>query len=306
MKSKVLFLSLLFSLGLSSIGSASENSINVLLDNEKITFEVEPQIEDGTTLVQFRPLFEKLGLTIVWDSGTKKITGTKEGLEIVLQIDNKTAYVNGKQIDLDVAPKIVEGNTVVPLRFVGEAANKDVAWKPEDDKINITTKSTVNESNVNKQKDFREVTWGMTKEQVKKLETSKLIGEKENAIAYNGTVSEVSSGILYTFADNKLVSAGYLISSPTLSTYDDFKKILTEKYGKPDVDIAALKSNLNGSKSNDLKFDNFGRLSNTVTWETNKTTIIMSIEGSNFNVTDLSILYKDKTYVQPKKSGKGL
>jgi len=39
---------------------------------------------------------------------------------IVLKINSKTAYVNSIPITLDVAPTIINGRTVVPLRFVSE------------------------------------------------------------------------------------------------------------------------------------------------------------------------------------------
>lgn len=48
--------------------------------------------------------------------------------KIVLKIDSKTAKVDGKQIELDVAPIIKNGRTLVPIRFISEALGCDVEW----------------------------------------------------------------------------------------------------------------------------------------------------------------------------------
>ncbi|MFC6231664.1 stalk domain-containing protein [Paenibacillus allorhizosphaerae] len=103
-------------------------------------FDVDPILEDGTTLVQFRPLFEKMGLGITWNANNKTIRGTSEdgNLIIDLQINVKIAAVNGMRTELDVAPKIIDGNTMVPLRFVSEATGKRVSWNPSDRLIKIT------------------------------------------------------------------------------------------------------------------------------------------------------------------------
>ncbi|UQZ84668.1 Protease inhibitor precursor [Paenibacillus konkukensis] len=108
--------------------AAADKPIRVFLDNKQINFEVDPVLENGTTLVPFRPIFEKLGLEVGWDEETQTVTGTKEGLTIRLVIDDTEASVNDVTSTLELAPRLVEGNTLVPLRFVSEASGKDVNW----------------------------------------------------------------------------------------------------------------------------------------------------------------------------------
>ncbi|UUZ92390.1 copper amine oxidase N-terminal domain-containing protein [Paenibacillus sp. P25] len=64
---------------------------------------------EGTTLVQFRPLFEAMGMKVQWDEATRIVTGSKEGLQITLRIDDPHATVNGKQMDLAQSAQIVSG-----------------------------------------------------------------------------------------------------------------------------------------------------------------------------------------------------
>jgi hypothetical protein len=107
---------------------AIETQIQVHVDGQKMKFDEQPFIENGSTLVQFRPIFEKLGLQIKWDGDTRTITGSADGVNIRLQIDQPAAVVNGASVQLEVAPKIQSDVTVVPLRFVGEATGRKVVW----------------------------------------------------------------------------------------------------------------------------------------------------------------------------------
>lgn len=47
---------------------------------------------------------------------------------IILQLDNKKAQINGKPTALETAPVLLEGRTMVPLRFVGEGLGATVDW----------------------------------------------------------------------------------------------------------------------------------------------------------------------------------
>jgi len=114
--------------GASNAWAAEEQKISVVVDGEEVVFTTAPFIENGTTLVPFRTIFTALGLTIGWEGTTKTVTGEKEGLSIELQIGSETAIVNGEEKSLAVAPKIENGETFIPLRFVSENAQKEVSW----------------------------------------------------------------------------------------------------------------------------------------------------------------------------------
>lgn len=58
---------------------------------------------------------------------------------VVLQLDNQKAIVEGKTETLDVPPMVVEGRTLLPLRFVAEkAAGAAVAWDDATKTATIT------------------------------------------------------------------------------------------------------------------------------------------------------------------------
>ncbi|WP_141504881.1 Ig-like domain-containing protein [Paenibacillus luteus] len=115
--------------------------IKVYIDGQPIKLSNEPVMVSGTVMVPFRTIFEKLGLTITWDQRSQTITGKKDGLDIQLIIGQSQARVNGQYRNLSVVPMVIRGNTLVPLRFIGEATGNDVTWKKADHAVSITSPS---------------------------------------------------------------------------------------------------------------------------------------------------------------------
>lgn len=135
------------------------SEIRVLQNNEFIDFKdsegnvVNPQIINDRTMVPFRKIFNSLGVTdenIIWNDETKTVIAKKDNIEIELQIDNTTAKktVSGEQteITLDSAPVIVDGRTMVPVRFIAESMDKKVAWDADSRTVIILdTEELVND-----------------------------------------------------------------------------------------------------------------------------------------------------------------
>jgi len=105
-----------------------ERGIRVLLDGQPLTFDQPPIIEAGRTLVPMRAIFESFGAIVGYEPTEKVVTGVMGDKIVVLTIGSKKARVNGKEVILDVAAKIINGRTLVPLRFVGESLDADVDW----------------------------------------------------------------------------------------------------------------------------------------------------------------------------------
>ncbi|MBD0383695.1 copper amine oxidase N-terminal domain-containing protein [Paenibacillus sedimenti] len=115
---------------------AAQTNVKVMLDGKQLQFEdAKPVIVDGSTLVPFRKLFETLGFQVKWeDSGdVQHAIGTKDGLVIDLTINGTSATVNGSAVSLEVPAQIIDGSTMVPLRFVAENSGKEVTFASESD-----------------------------------------------------------------------------------------------------------------------------------------------------------------------------
>lgn len=107
------------------------NNIQVYIGGEKQSYEQPPVNSNGNVLVPLRAIFESLGATVEWDSSTQTVTATKEGRTVVLTIGSKTAYINGAAVTLSAEPQLVNGYTMVPVRFVSEAFGGEVEWNGE-------------------------------------------------------------------------------------------------------------------------------------------------------------------------------
>lgn len=110
----------------------------VALNQKVLDFDVEPINLNGRILVPLRDIFEEMGAQVNWDNSTKTITANKGDRTIKLQVNNKRAYINDIYFDIDVAPKIVNGRTMVPLRFVCESIGSEVEWDAKEKKIRIS------------------------------------------------------------------------------------------------------------------------------------------------------------------------
>lgn len=111
----------------------------VNLDGKQLSFEVPPSIENGRTLVPLRAIFEAIGATVTWDQATYSATAIKGDTTVILHIGSTTPTINGQVKQLDVPAKIVDGRTLAPLRFVGEAFGGTVEWNQASQLISITS-----------------------------------------------------------------------------------------------------------------------------------------------------------------------
>lgn len=129
-------------LPVSVFATNSNESIQVLLNDRKINFDVEPIILSGRTLVPLRAIFEELGAKVDWIDNTKTVMAEQGKSKIVIKVGDKFAYLNKKKIDLDVPAVIIDGRTLVPIRFISESLGYDVSWKESVRTVVIEKKSS--------------------------------------------------------------------------------------------------------------------------------------------------------------------
>lgn len=114
----------------------------VTLDGNPLYFSTPPVVDSGTSLVPLRALFEAMGATVTWDQATQTATAVKGNTTVVLKIGSTTPTINGQVQTLQVPAKIINGSTMAPLRFVGEAFGSSVGWDQGSQTITILSKPT--------------------------------------------------------------------------------------------------------------------------------------------------------------------
>lgn len=135
---KILGLVSLLMLSIIPLQVSAQEHIPVWIDGQKVNFTNNPIIKNGTTLVEFRPIFEQFNLQISWNGKSQTVTGTNKELTIQLTIGSNAVLVNGAQQELLVAPIIINNRTLVPIRFVSESTGRLVDWDPKTKSIHIS------------------------------------------------------------------------------------------------------------------------------------------------------------------------
>ena len=102
--------------GLGAAAPVPAREIKVFYQDKEIPFGgTKPVIENGSTLVPLRAIFEALGATVDYANGN--ITAKKGDTIVKLTVGSKNATVSGKAVTLAVPAKVVNGSTLVPLQI---------------------------------------------------------------------------------------------------------------------------------------------------------------------------------------------
>lgn len=152
-KKFMLFLlcTLCFIVNISLFSYAAENddlSIIFQIDNPHMTVNgveknidengTTPVIINGRTLLPVRAVVEEMGGSVDWNNTTKQVTLSNNNDMIVLTINSLSAFLNNEQQTLDTAPTIINGRTLLPIRFIAENFGYIVNWNANTKQVEIT------------------------------------------------------------------------------------------------------------------------------------------------------------------------
>lgn len=121
--------------------SADEN-ISLTVNGKSVETQVPPTIIDGRTMVPVRDIFEACGANVTWDPATKKITGSKGGKNVVMQVGSNKLYMNSSVATMDCTPVIIEGRTLAPARYVALGFGGTTQWDALNKVVVITGVTT--------------------------------------------------------------------------------------------------------------------------------------------------------------------
>jgi hypothetical protein len=88
---------------------------------ETVTMDVPPVIVEGRTLIPVRFIAEMLGGEVGWNDATREVTLTIDGRTLTFAIGEAAP-------GMDVPAQIIDGRTMVPLRFISEFFDAVVNW----------------------------------------------------------------------------------------------------------------------------------------------------------------------------------
>jgi hypothetical protein len=79
---------------------------------------IVPTQVSGQMMVPHKPILEELGFKLSVNNTSRAITATKTGMTIRFTPNSKTAVVNGQNKMMPLAPTLVKGIVMIPLRFI--------------------------------------------------------------------------------------------------------------------------------------------------------------------------------------------
>lgn len=124
----MLLMSLLFTMFVSVGHAAAAPPPKLFLDGKQLISDVDPVIENGSTLVPLAILTEGLGYGVEWEPTIKKVTVKKDSTIIELIIGEAMIKVNDVIMETPTEPKLIDNRTMVPVRLVGELLGLTFEW----------------------------------------------------------------------------------------------------------------------------------------------------------------------------------
>lgn len=231
----------------------NNDQITILLDGEKLSFDVDPYIKDGRTLVPFRGILEALGAEVIWNPTERSVTAKNESTEIYLKIGSVETLVNGEKVIIDVPAEITKDRTFVPLRFVSENLGATVGWDGATRTVTIATKIFVVEPD-------------------------------EDPVASSGVIGTFDNGDMKIIIEKvEFVSEKKKFYIYGKADFNGNEVMLSVFDSKGDVRVAEFVS-----IGKETKMKSFEAVANTMVSPYNPQSIIINLIDKNNNVTRLS------------------
>ena len=134
----------------SSVYAAEE--LKIFADNVKLETDVAPVIINSRTMVPVRMIAEAAECDVQWDEEQKKISigvPYKEQPLMYMYLDNpivgiyvynaETMETAVEEVEIDAAPVLVNGRTMVPLRFIAETIGFEVEWNEAEGAVYLNS-----------------------------------------------------------------------------------------------------------------------------------------------------------------------
>jgi len=123
-------------------------STNYFINGQNYFMDVAPYIKDSRTFVPIRYVATALGISsdnINYDSG--KVTLIRGNRVIQLAIGSNVMTINATDINMDVKAEIVNGRTMLPVRWISVAFGADVSWDKATQTVTIKDTGSENPEN---------------------------------------------------------------------------------------------------------------------------------------------------------------
>ena len=119
------------------------NEIKVIANGAAVSFDQQPVIQEGRTLVPLRAVLEAIHANVTWIPESKTVYIQRGNTALTLTIGSNTVAIDDMlegegSVALDVPAQIIGDRTLIPLRAVCEALGAQVGWDEATRTITVT------------------------------------------------------------------------------------------------------------------------------------------------------------------------
>lgn len=128
--------------GLLLAPAAAATAIQIVVDNRQMAFQAEPPYVDPRSkriMVPLREMATALGAELKWDKSTSEAILRLNGQSIRLAAGQPSALVNGSAVALEVPAQLRHQRMMVPLRWISEVLQAQVAWDEARQRAEVAT-----------------------------------------------------------------------------------------------------------------------------------------------------------------------
>ncbi|PAK51963.1 stalk domain-containing protein [Paenibacillus sp. 7541] len=110
---------------------------SMMVNGSKVAIDSAPVLRGGTTYVPIRHVLDVFGGQASWNKDAQRVSVLRGAVLLDLTVGKKEYVMNGKRHSAAVAPVIIGGRTLVPLRLVSEQLGMNVKWDKKTKTVTI-------------------------------------------------------------------------------------------------------------------------------------------------------------------------
>ena len=119
-----------------AVQQVNQQSVSVTINGNYLHLSSPASNRNGTVYVPAREIANALGGSVWWNGSSKTVGINKGSTKIAFVIGARTARVNGRNVSMPPS-YLINGVTMVPVRFITESLGQSVSWNGETKNVNI-------------------------------------------------------------------------------------------------------------------------------------------------------------------------
>ncbi|MEN6303112.1 MAG: Ig-like domain-containing protein [Armatimonadia bacterium] len=118
---------------------AAVKDIKIVFDGEVLSLRAAPETKRGISLAPLREIFEQTDGVLYWLPVERSVRAVNKNVDLSLKIGDPKITVNGEQQTLQIAPYIKRGRTMVPLQFIADVLDVNIAFDSATGQVLISS-----------------------------------------------------------------------------------------------------------------------------------------------------------------------